>query len=103
MDGTTCTWMGRRYLWLKSETEGRAGSTPGQPARTRECAVRDEGSTTYVGGIETSEEFGLRIDTEAYHRGWDRACIRVAIGDGSHWIWNIADQHSYFAVQNDAF
>ena len=112
MDGT-------QVLVVKSETEGRAASTPGQPARTRECQlgcvftqtdvddqgrpVRDEGSTTDVGGIETSEEFGLRIDTQAYHRGWDRACMRVVIGDGSHWIWNIADQHSYFAVQNDAF
>ena len=52
-----------------------------------------------VGGIETSEEFGLRIDTEAYHRGWDRTCIRVVMGDGSHWIWNIADQHLPGAIQ----
>jgi len=52
-----------------------------------------------VGGIETSEEFGLRIDTEAYHRGWDRTCIRVVMGDGSHWIWNIADQHFPGAIQ----
>jgi hypothetical protein len=94
---------------VKSETEGRAGRTPGQPARTRECKlggaftqtavddqvrpVRDDDSTTYVGAIETSESFGLRIYTKAYHRGWDRATIRVVMGDGSHWIWNIDDQH----------
>jgi hypothetical protein len=108
MDGT-------QVFVVKSETEGRAGRIPGQPARTRECKlgcvftqtdvddqgrpVRDEDSTTYVGAIETSEEFGLRIYTEAYHRGWDRACIRVVMGDGSHWIWNIADQHFPGAIQ----
>jgi len=108
MDGT-------QVFVVKSETEGRAGRKPGQPARTRECKlgcvftqtdvddqgrpVRDEDSTTYVGAIETAEEFGLRIYTEAYNRGWDRACIRVVMGDGSHWIWNIADQHFPGAIQ----
>jgi hypothetical protein len=100
---------------VKSETEGRAGRTPGQPSRTRECKlgavftqtalddqgrpVRDDNSTTYVGAIETAESFGLRIYTEAYNRGWDRATIRVVMGDGSHWIWNIADQHFPGAIQ----
>jgi hypothetical protein len=100
---------------VKAETEGRAGRDPGQPARTRECKlgaiftqtagddqgrpVRDAGSTTYVGAIETAEEFGLRLYTEAWKRGWDRASIRVVMGDGSHWIWNIADQHFPGAIQ----
>ena len=108
MDGT-------QVFVVKAETEGRAGRTPGQPARTRECKlgavftqttvddqgrpVRDEDSTTYVGAIETAEEFGLRIYTEAWNRGWDRAIVRVVTGDGSHWIWNIADQHFPGAIQ----
>jgi hypothetical protein len=108
MDGT-------QVFVVKSETEGRAGRTPGQPARTRECKlgcvftqtgaddqgrpVRDAGSTTYVGAIETAEDFGLRIYTEAYNRGWDRAKIRVVMGDGSHWIWNLAEQHFPGAIQ----
>src|SRR5262244_4467354 len=108
MDGT-------QVPMVKAETEGRAGRTPGQPARTRECKlgatftqtvvddqgrpVRDENSTTYVGGIETAEEFGLRLYAEAWNRGWDRAAIRVVMGDGSHWIWNIADQHFPGAIQ----
>jgi len=66
---------------------------------TRAAIVRDEESTTYVGAIETAEEFGLRLYTEAYNRGWDRATIRVVMGDGSHWIWNIADQHFPGAIQ----
>lgn len=108
MDGT-------QVFVVKAETEGRAGRSPGQPARTRECKlgavftqtgvddqgrpVRDEDSTTYVGAIETAEEFGLRIYTEAWNRGWDRATLRVVMGDGSHWIWNIADQHFPGAIQ----
>jgi hypothetical protein len=108
MDGT-------QMFVVKTETEGRAGRTPGQLARTRECKlgavftqttvddqgrpVRDEDSTTYVGAIETAEEFGLRIYTEAWDRGWDRATIRVVMGDGSHWIWNNADQHFPGAIQ----
>jgi hypothetical protein len=130
MDGT-------QIFVVKSETEGRAGRTPGQPARTRECKqktaaasravdrgqpartrecklgavftkttvdeqgrpVRDEHSTTYVGAIESAEEFGLRLYSEAWNRRWDRATIRVVMGDGSHWIWNIADQHFPGAIQ----
>jgi len=108
MDGT-------QLFMVKSATAGRTGRTPGQLARTRECKlgavftqtdvdaqsrpVRDEHSTTYVGAIETAEEFGLRLYTEAWNRGWDRATIKVVMGDGSHWIWNIADQHFPGAIQ----
>lgn len=106
---------GAQVFMVKSETAGRASRTPGQPARTRECKlgcvftqtgvdekrrpVRDEASMTYVGAIETAEEFGLRIYTEAWNRGWDAAAIRVVMGDGSHWIWNVADQHFPGAIQ----
>jgi len=100
---------------VSSETEGRAGKLEGQPAHTRECKlgcvftqttadgqgrpVRDEDSTTYVGAIETAENFGLRIYTEAWQRGWSRAQTKVVIGDGADWIWNIADQHFPGAIQ----
>ncbi len=99
----------------KSETEGRAGKNRGQPARTREvklgCVftqtgldeegypVRDPGSTTYVGAIETAEQFGNRLYIEAWKRGWSQAQKKVVIGDGAEWIWNIADQHFPGAVQ----
>jgi hypothetical protein len=106
---------GTQVFVVKNETVGRASRTPGQSARTRECKlgtvftqttvdeqgrpVRDEDSTTYVGAIETAENFGPRIYTEAWNRGWDRATVRVVMGDGSHWIWNIADQHFPGAIQ----
>jgi len=94
---------------VRKETEGRAGKQDGQPAHTREaklgciftqtkvdeegCPVRDEDSTTYVGAIETAEEFGRRLYAEAWRRGWSRAEKKVVLGDGAEWIWNQADLH----------
>lgn len=100
---------------VKKETEGRLGKVDGQPAHTREVkfgcvftqtawddegyAVRDPGSTTYTGAIETAGEFGNRIYLEAWNRGWSRAEKKVVIGDGAEWIWNNADRHFPGAVQ----
>lgn len=94
---------------VRHETEGRAGKREGEPAHTREvkmgCVftqttvdeegrpVRDEDSTTYVGAIETCEEFGPRLYAEAWRRGWGRAQRKVVLGDGSEWIWNQAALH----------
>jgi hypothetical protein len=100
---------------VKKETLGRKGKTAGQPAHTREVklgcvftqagfdeegyAIRDPDSTTYVGAIETAEEFGKRVYLEAWDRGWSRAEKKVVIGDGAEWIWNIADEHFPGAIQ----
>jgi hypothetical protein len=91
---------------VSKETQGRIGKVEGQPAHTREvklgCVftsvgvdqenrpIRDEASTTYTGAIETAQEFARRIYSEAYQRGWSRARIKVVLGDGAIWIWNIA-------------
>ena len=100
---------------VKKETVGRKGKTDGQPAHTREVklgcvftqtkwdekgfAMRDPDSTTYTGAIETAEEFGKRIYLEAWNRGWSRAQIKVVMGDGAEWIWNLAQQHFLGALQ----
>jgi len=100
---------------VKAETEHRMGKVPGQPARTREvklgCVftqtttnkegrpVRDPDSTTYVAAIESAEEFGLRLYTEAWRRGWSRAGKKVVLADGAAWIWNLAAQHFPTAIQ----
>lgn len=94
---------------VAKETVGRSGKTEGQPAHTRDvklgCVytqtkldeqgrpVRDEASTTYTGAIETAAEFGRRIYLEAFRRGWARAAIKVVIGDGAVWIWNLAQEY----------
>jgi hypothetical protein len=73
----------------RRETEGRPGKGEHGEAGTREAKLgcvftqteldekgrpkRDEASTTYVGAIETAEEFGWRIHGEAERRGLRRA------------------------------
>jgi hypothetical protein len=100
---------------VKKETVGRQGKTPGQPAHTRDAKlgcvftqttwdkkgypIRDPDSTTYTGAIETAEEFGKRLYLEAWKRGWSRAAMKVVMGDGAEWIWNLAEQHFPSAVQ----
>ena len=100
---------------VKKETLGRQGKQEGQPAHTREVklgcvftqtrwdregyAIRDPDSTTYVGAIETAEEFGKRLYVEAWKRGWSRAQSKVVLGDGAEWIWNLANQHFPGAIQ----
>jgi hypothetical protein len=100
---------------VRKETEGRAGKQDGQPAHTREvklgCVftqttvneegypVRDEDSTTYVGAVETAEEFGRRLYAEAWRRGWARAERKVVLGDGAEWVWNQAGLHFPEATQ----
>lgn len=100
---------------VRKETVGRKSKRPGQPAHTREAKlgcvftqtgwdaegypIRDSGSTTYTGAIETAEEFGKRLYVEAWKRGWSRAERKVVIGDGAEWIWNLAAQHFPGAIQ----
>jgi hypothetical protein len=100
---------------VKKETVGRQGKAKGQPAHTREvklgCVftqtrwdqegypIRAPDSTTYTGAVETAEEFGRRLDREAGKRGWSRALIRVVMGDGAEWIWNLAALHFPGAIE----
>jgi hypothetical protein len=100
---------------VQAETEGRAGKVAGQPAHTREVKLgcvftqtttdaagrpaRDDDSTSYAGAIESAEEFGLRLYTEAWRRGGSHAKKKVVLGDGAVWIWNLADRHFPGALQ----
>jgi hypothetical protein len=100
---------------VKKETENRKGKNQDGQAKTREAKLgcvftqttldekgfplRDEGSTSYVGFIETAEDFGDRIYAEALSRGLERAKTICVIGDGAPWIWNIADFHFKGATQ----
>ena len=100
---------------VKSETANRKGKGEDGVAKTREvklgcvftqtsvdekgCPVRDEQSTSYVGAIETAEEFSSRIYAESIRRGAKRAEKVCVIGDGAPWIWNIADEQFYGAIQ----
>lgn len=108
MDGTSVPT-------VKAETQARAGKIEGQPAHTREAKLgcvftqsgsdpagrplRDPQSTSYVAAIETAEQFGLRLYSEAWRRGWSRAHKKVVIGDGAVWIWNLAHLHFPGAIE----
>jgi hypothetical protein len=91
----------------KEETEGRKGKGADGLSGTREvklgCVftshgldakgnpIRDAESTTYVATFENAERFGRLILQEARLRGLG-CCQRAAVlGDGAHWIWNVAD------------
>ena len=100
---------------VSREAEGRKGKDETGRAKTREVKLgcvftqtclddqgrpqRDDQSTTYVGAIETAEEFGSRIYAEAVRRGLKRAERVVVLGDGAVWIRNIAEEHFPGAIQ----
>lgn len=100
---------------IPGELMGRKGKQPDGSAKTREAKlgciftqtttdedgrpVRDPGSTTFVGAIETAEEFGKRIYAEAVRRGLYKAKKVVVLGDGARWIRGLAELHFSMATQ----
>ena len=100
---------------VPKETQGRAGKAADGTAKTREAKlgcvftqfhfdaqgwpVRDPDATTYVGAIETAEQFGPRLHAEAVRRGLTPATTVIVLADGAPWIWNRADEHFPGAVQ----
>jgi hypothetical protein len=99
---------------VPKESEGRLGKHADGRARTREAKlgcvftqtsfdeegwpVRDPGSTSYVGAIETASEFAPRLHAEAVRRGLKCNTTVVVLGDGAPWIWNLAEQYFPTAV-----
>ncbi len=100
---------------VKAETEGHRGKAEDGKAKTREAKlgcvfmqttldesnrpVRQEESTTYVGAIESAEDFSKRIYSEAQRRGVERNKKVCVLGDGALWIWNIAADYFPDAIQ----
>lgn len=107
-----------------AEVEGREGKQPDGTSKTREvklCTVwsaegrdkegtpvRDAGSVSYSAAIERAAQrdadeppspFAARVEREATRRGFDRAARRVVLGDGAPWIWTLATEHFFDAVQ----
>jgi hypothetical protein len=107
-----------------AELEGRPGKQPDGSAKTREAKlctvwsaeardpqgqpVRDPGSVTYSGAIESAatrdtdldpSEFAARVVREATRRGFEQAPRRVVLGDGAVWIWNLANEQFPGALQ----
>lgn len=92
---------------VKEAVAGRKGKQADGTARTREvklgCVftqsqtdgkgrpVRDSDSTSFVGAIETAEDFGVRLEAEALRRGLYEAEKVVLLGDGATWIRGLAE------------
>jgi hypothetical protein len=55
--------------------------------------VRDEDSTSYVGAIESSTDFGHRLHQEALRRGLRQAQQVVVLSDGADYNAAIAQKH----------
>jgi len=93
----------------KSETVNTKGKGEDGKAKTREvklgCVftqtsldkegnpVRDPGSTTYVGAIESSVDFGHRLHAEAVRRGFGRARKTAVLCDGANYNASIVREH----------
>jgi hypothetical protein len=93
----------------KSELEGVRGKAEDGRAKTREvklgcvftqttlddqgAPMRDPHSTSYVGAIEPSVEFGYRLYQEAVRRGLARAQEAAVLSDGAEYNATIAREH----------
>jgi uncharacterized protein UPF0236 len=56
-------------------------------------------SPSYVSALEEAQRFGWRLWQEALRRGVLSSEEVVVLGDGAHWIWNIAEKHFPRAIQ----
>ena len=100
---------------VKPEVEGRRGKQPDGTSKSREAKlgcvftqtmrdehgrpVRSPESTTFVGAIETAEDFSSRIKAEAIRRGLFNASRVVLLGDGASWIRGICELRFPQALQ----
>ena len=94
---------------VREELVGRRGKQSDGSARTREAKlgcvftqtlldregrpVRDPASTSFVGAIENSEQFGRRLYAEAVRRGLYQAKRVVVLGDAAKWIRQLQVMH----------
>ena len=93
----------------QEELAGRKGKQADGSAKTREAKLgcvftqtttdargfpmRDSDSTSFVGAIESVEDFGWRIYGEAVRRGLSQSQRVVVLADGAEWIKNLAQMH----------
>ena len=92
-----------------AETDGRDGKGDDGKARTREVklccaftqttvderratpsATRD--SSSYLATFAPAAEFGMLMAAEARRRGAGHVRQLTILGDGAHWIWNLASR-----------
>lgn len=98
-----------------AETADRKGKGPDGRARTREVKlaalftqtrlddhgrpVRDPQSTSYLATLKPVGHFAKLLTAAARDRGSERIRQLVILGDGAHWIWNLANTRFPAATQ----
>jgi hypothetical protein len=97
MDGVMAHLHERGWSEIKV---GCCYQTRTRPSRKRpdRLEIRAE-CTSYVSALEEAREFGWRLWQEAVRRGALQADEVVVLGDGAHWIWNLAETHFPRATQ----
>jgi len=94
---------------IQEALTGRRGKQTDGLAKTREAKLgcvftqtttdargfpmRDPDATSFVGAIESAEDFGWRMYGEAVRRGLSKAEQMVILADGAQWIKNLAQMH----------
>src|SRR5207237_5999237 len=106
---------GTGVAMVAAETEGRDGKGEDGKAHTREVKmavaftqatvdeegrpVRDPASSSYLATFAPAAGFGVLMAAEARRRGAGHVRQLTVLGDGAHWIWNLASQYFPEATQ----
>ena len=56
-------------------------------------------NNSYVAHLGDAQGFGPLIWSAAQSRGWEDARDTQTIGDGAHWIWNLADEYFPLSIR----
>lgn len=97
MDGVLAHLHDRGWREVKV---GCCYQTHARPERQRPERVEIRAhSLSYVTALTEAEPFGWQLWQEAARRGVVVAEEVVVLGDGAHWIWNLADTHFPQATQ----
>ena len=85
--------------WKELKT-GCVYTTRTHRPRTRpdKVALRAE-AQSYVVALADASTFGWQLWAEACRRGMTSSSELVVLGDGAHWIWNLAPEHFPTATQ----
>jgi hypothetical protein len=97
MDGVTVhiEEQGWKNQWLGAIYTTKATWSDKRP---EVLEVRTQQASFYT-DLGDTKHFGRHLWVEAQRRGLDRTQRLIVIGDGAHWIWNLADEHFPDAIQ----
>jgi hypothetical protein len=97
MDGVLAHLHERGWSELKVGCCYQTSSKP-EPKRPEHLEIRAH-SLSYISSLSEAHSFGYQLWQEAARRGVREAKEVVVLGDGAHWIWNIADAQFAGATQ----